>query len=254
MSRSTSTTPPTSTNRSPAEIRRAIADGEAKPGERLPPAKDLAAILDVNTNTVLRSLRTAPRRGTARVPTRPRHLGRRHTRTRRRRPTSQGTRRLRPPPRLPHRRAGRDHRRRCLTDDARPSCRPGARDEHRAQVVGRDYHRPRWERRAKRSSRSTAARFGSPRRTRCSSPERGETKLDLVQHYLRVGEPLMRTMRRTAAPPAAVPTGRGRAVVLPEAHPRLGARVARDDDRLHPQRHDLAGARGGRPRATSPGR
>lgn len=40
-----------------AEIRRAIADGEAKPGERLPPAKDLAAILGVNTNTVLRSLR-----------------------------------------------------------------------------------------------------------------------------------------------------------------------------------------------------
>jgi GntR family transcriptional regulator len=40
-----------------AEIRRAIADGEAKPGERLPPARDLAAILGVNTNTVLRSLR-----------------------------------------------------------------------------------------------------------------------------------------------------------------------------------------------------
>ena len=40
-----------------AEIRRAIADGEAKPGERLPPARDLAAVLDVNTNTVLRSLR-----------------------------------------------------------------------------------------------------------------------------------------------------------------------------------------------------
>jgi DNA-binding GntR family transcriptional regulator len=40
-----------------AEIRRAIAHGEAKPGERLPPAKDLAAILDVNTNTVLRALR-----------------------------------------------------------------------------------------------------------------------------------------------------------------------------------------------------
>ena len=39
------------------EIRRAIADGEAKPGERLPPAKDLAAVLDVNTNTVLRALR-----------------------------------------------------------------------------------------------------------------------------------------------------------------------------------------------------
>ena len=39
------------------EIRRAIADGEAKSGERLPPAKDLAAVLDVNTNTVLRALR-----------------------------------------------------------------------------------------------------------------------------------------------------------------------------------------------------
>lgn len=40
-----------------AEIRRAIADGEAQPGERLPPAKDLAAVLGVNTNTVLRALR-----------------------------------------------------------------------------------------------------------------------------------------------------------------------------------------------------
>lgn len=40
-----------------AEIRRAIADGEAEPGERLPPAKDLAAVLGVNTNTVLRALR-----------------------------------------------------------------------------------------------------------------------------------------------------------------------------------------------------
>jgi GntR family transcriptional regulator len=41
-----------------AEIRRAIADGEARPGERLPPARDLAAVLGVNTNTVLRALRT----------------------------------------------------------------------------------------------------------------------------------------------------------------------------------------------------
>jgi GntR family transcriptional regulator len=39
------------------EIRRAIAEGEAAPGERLPPAKDLAAVLGVNTNTVLRALR-----------------------------------------------------------------------------------------------------------------------------------------------------------------------------------------------------
>ena len=40
-----------------AEIRRAIADGEAGPGERLPPARDLAQVLGVNANTVLRALR-----------------------------------------------------------------------------------------------------------------------------------------------------------------------------------------------------
>jgi len=39
------------------ELRRAIAEGEAGPGERLPPARDLAAVLGVNTNTVLRALR-----------------------------------------------------------------------------------------------------------------------------------------------------------------------------------------------------
>jgi len=40
-----------------AEIRRAIAEGEAAAGERLPPARDIAAVLGVNTNTVLRALR-----------------------------------------------------------------------------------------------------------------------------------------------------------------------------------------------------
>ena len=40
-----------------AELRRAIAAGEAGRGERLPPAKDLAAVLDVNVNTVFRALR-----------------------------------------------------------------------------------------------------------------------------------------------------------------------------------------------------
>jgi GntR family transcriptional regulator len=40
-----------------AEIRRAIADGEARPGQRIPQARDLAAELGVNTNTVLRALR-----------------------------------------------------------------------------------------------------------------------------------------------------------------------------------------------------
>jgi GntR family transcriptional regulator len=41
-----------------AAIRRAIADGEAAPGERLPPARDLAAVLGVNANTAFRALRT----------------------------------------------------------------------------------------------------------------------------------------------------------------------------------------------------
>lgn len=39
------------------ELRRAIAEGEVRPGECIPQAKDLAAVLGVNTNTVLRALR-----------------------------------------------------------------------------------------------------------------------------------------------------------------------------------------------------
>jgi GntR family transcriptional regulator len=39
-----------------AEIRKAIAEGEASPGDRLPLAKDIAAVLGVNKNTVLRAL------------------------------------------------------------------------------------------------------------------------------------------------------------------------------------------------------
>ena len=39
-----------------AEIRRAIASGEAKSGERMPLAKDLATVLGVNKNTVLRAM------------------------------------------------------------------------------------------------------------------------------------------------------------------------------------------------------
>lgn len=46
-----------------AQIRRAIADGEAKPGERLPPARDLAAVMGVNANTILRALRTLREEG-----------------------------------------------------------------------------------------------------------------------------------------------------------------------------------------------
>jgi GntR family transcriptional regulator len=40
-----------------AEIRRGIVEDELQPGERLPPAKALAAVLGVNANTVLRALR-----------------------------------------------------------------------------------------------------------------------------------------------------------------------------------------------------
>lgn len=39
------------------ELRRAISEGEAKPGDRIPQAKDLAVVLGVNTNTVFKALR-----------------------------------------------------------------------------------------------------------------------------------------------------------------------------------------------------
>jgi GntR family transcriptional regulator len=40
-----------------AELRREIAEGAVKPGGRLPPARDMAAVLGVNHNTVFRALR-----------------------------------------------------------------------------------------------------------------------------------------------------------------------------------------------------
>lgn len=39
-----------------AEVRRSISEGEIKPGERMPLARDLATVLGVNRNTVLRAL------------------------------------------------------------------------------------------------------------------------------------------------------------------------------------------------------
>ena len=56
-----------------AEIRRAIAEGEAGPGDRLPLAKDLAAVLGVNKNTVLRALHLLHDEGLLDFQPRPRH-------------------------------------------------------------------------------------------------------------------------------------------------------------------------------------
>ena len=61
------------------QIRRAIAEGEARPGERLPPAKDLAAVLGVNANTVLRALRLLRDEGLLEFRRGPRDLRGRHS-------------------------------------------------------------------------------------------------------------------------------------------------------------------------------
>jgi GntR family transcriptional regulator len=40
-----------------AELRRDIADGQVRPGQRLPPARDMATVAGVNQNTMFRALR-----------------------------------------------------------------------------------------------------------------------------------------------------------------------------------------------------
>ena len=63
-----------------AAIRRAIADGEAGPGDRIPQVRDLATVLGVNKNTVLRALHLLRERGAARDGTGPRDPRHRHPR------------------------------------------------------------------------------------------------------------------------------------------------------------------------------
>ncbi len=80
------------------------------------------------------------------------------------------------------------------------------------------------------------------------------TKLDLARYYLAVGEPLMSTVRDRPVLLERYPNGVRGEVVLPEAHPRVGARLAHDDHRRDDQRHPLAGARDRRSRPRAVGR
>ena len=57
--------------------------------------------------------------------------------------------------------------------------------------------------------------------------ERGETKLDLVEHYVRVGEPLMRAMGGRPVLMQRFPNGAEGPVVLPEAGAEGRPRMAR---------------------------
>ena len=78
-----------------AEIRRDIAEGEAGPGDRIPQAKDLAAVLGVNTNTVLRALRVLRDEGLLELGRGLSHRRRRYARAQRRRCPHEGVPRFR---------------------------------------------------------------------------------------------------------------------------------------------------------------
>src|SRR6266566_1023874 len=71
--------------------------------------------------------------------------------------------------------------------------------------------------------------------------ERGETKGDLAEHYLRVAEPLMRTMGGRPVLLQRFPEGASGPSFFPEASPEEHPGLAADHGRVHPERHYLAG-------------
>ena len=84
-------------------------------------------------------------------------------------------------------------------------------------------------------------------------PERGETKLDLANYYVAVGDALMRTVRDRPTLLQRLPNGVDRAELLPEADPRQRARLAGDDDRRDASTARVTGDRDGRPRPRAVG-
>jgi len=136
------------------EISRAIAEGQAGPGERLPPARDLAAVLGVNADTVLRAVRELGEEGLLEVwrgrgitvagpaPGRSVIAGQ-----------ARELVRLFAAPRIPPGRAGTDHRGTAVTPGPLTVCepRPGAGScGHGAEALiaeARQRQRRRWRRR-----------------------------------------------------------------------------------------------------------
>ena len=77
---------------------------------------------------------------------------------------------------------------------------------------------------------------------------RGETKLDLVEYYLAVQEPLMRWLGGRAVLMERFPDGASRQELLPEAGAQGDAAVAADHRGVDAERHDQRGARRSRHR------
>ena len=115
VSRSTKPTPPTSTNKSPPTSAAPSPTAKPHPANASPPPKTSPQCSASTPTPCCARLRLLRDEGLLGVPTRPRHLRRRHPRTRRRHHQSPRPRRLRPPTRLHHRRTHPDHQKRHLT-------------------------------------------------------------------------------------------------------------------------------------------